>query len=105
MMRNEDATADERPDPEIPVWAVELGCWTMVALTPLLYWVNGPAVSTDQIVVRSLVVGLALAGGITIRLVRSRRRGEACKDVAHAGELGSSGGVPGTAGSSERHHT
>ena len=54
----------------IPLWAVELGCWTMVGLAPILTWVNGPAVSTDQFVVRCLVFTLALTGGITIRAIQ-----------------------------------
>ena len=52
---------------------LELGCWTMVALAPFLYWVNGPAVSTDQFVVRTALVSLALCGGIGIRLGKGIR--------------------------------
>ena len=47
---------------------LELGCWTMVVLSPLLYWVNGPAVSIDQVVVRSGLAGFALGGGLALRL-------------------------------------
>jgi len=54
----------------IPLWAVELGCWTMVALAPILTWVNGPAVSTDQAVVRGIVFGVTRTGGIAIRAFR-----------------------------------
>jgi len=61
---------NETPQDGIPLWAVELGCWTMVALAPFLTWVNGPAVSTDQAVVRGIVFGMALTGGIAIRAVR-----------------------------------
>ena len=53
---------------------LELGCWTTVVLSPLLYWANGPAVSTDQLVVRSGLVGLALGGGLALRLVACLRR-------------------------------
>ncbi len=52
---------------------LELGCWTMVALAPFLYWVNGPAVSTDQLVVRSGLVGFALGGGLALRLAACLR--------------------------------
>jgi hypothetical protein len=68
----EGVTADDQQD-GIPLWAVELGCWTMVALAPFLYWVNGPAVSTDQFVVRTAVVTLALVGGVAIRVYRWRQ--------------------------------
>jgi hypothetical protein len=58
---------------EIFGW-LEFGCWTMVALWPFLYWVNGPAVSTDQFVVRTALIVLSLAGGITLGGLRWRRR-------------------------------
>lgn len=44
----------------------------MVVLVPILVWVNGPAVSTDQYVVRVAVFVLALAGGIGIQVVSDR---------------------------------
>ncbi len=59
---------------------IEFGCWTALALTPFLYWVNGPAVSHDQLVVRWIVVLVALVGGAGLRLrawrrlVRNRQR-------------------------------
>lgn len=58
-------------------WLAEFGCWTMVVLAPILSWVNGPAVSTDQFVVRTAVFTLALTGGVTLRIVKliRRRRG------------------------------
>lgn len=73
-----DVSDIERPlaAREVLGW-VELGCWTMVGLAPLLYWVNGPAVSTDQLVVRSGLVGFALGGGLTLRLAASLRGAEA----------------------------
>ena len=73
-MSDEKTVEDNEQDPGIPLWAVELGCWTMVALAPFLYWVNGPAVSTDQLVMRSGLVGFALGGGIVLRLVACSRR-------------------------------
>lgn len=69
-MNNQDVAADGKQDHRIPLWVVEVGCWTTVLLAPFLYWVNGPAVSTDQLVMRIVVLGLALLGGIAIRSVR-----------------------------------
>ncbi len=46
----------------------ELCCWTVVVLAPLLTWVNGGAVSTDQIVVRTVVFSAALCGGMGLRI-------------------------------------
>jgi hypothetical protein len=60
----------ESPTPAEVISWLEFGCWTMVALAPFLYWVNGPAVSTDQFIVRTALVSLALTGGTTIRLVK-----------------------------------
>lgn len=58
-------------------WLAELFCWTVVVLAPFLRWINGPAVSTDQWVVRVALVCLALAGAVTLRalaIVRAMRR-------------------------------
>jgi len=48
-------------------WLAELSCWTVVVLAPLLRWINGPAVSTDQFVVRTALVCLALLGAVSLR--------------------------------------
>jgi hypothetical protein len=56
------------PPPRAVLGWLELGCWTMVGLAPFLYWVNGPAVSSDQLAVRSGLVGFALGGGLALRL-------------------------------------
>lgn len=48
-------------------WA-EFCCWTTLALTPMLYWVNGSSVSTDQLVVRTTLVIVAAVGAATLRL-------------------------------------
>jgi hypothetical protein len=63
---------------EVRYW-LEFGCWTTLALAPLLYWVNGPAVSTDQLVVRSGLVVLAGCGAGWFRLYgwnKKSRRGK-----------------------------
>ncbi|HVA48853.1 MAG TPA: hypothetical protein VNH11_20975 [Pirellulales bacterium] len=72
---------EERPEQEheltpreVRQWA-EFCCWTTLALAPFLYWVNGPAVSTDQFVVRTALVALAAAGAGTLRLFAWRNRG------------------------------
>lgn len=75
---NDDAT-DQEPEPELTPreirgWA-EFCCWTTLALAPFLYWVNGPAVSTDQFVVRTGLVVLAACGAVGLRLFAWLRRG------------------------------
>jgi hypothetical protein len=59
---------------EIRGWA-EFCCWTTLALAPFLYSVNGPAVSTDQFVVRTGLVVSAAGGAVGLRLFAWRGRG------------------------------
>ena len=60
---------------EIRYW-IEFGSWTTLALAPFLYWVNGPAVSEDQFVVRTALVVLSGIGAVGLRTyhVLHRRR-------------------------------
>jgi len=66
---------DEISVAELRYW-LEFGCWTTLALIPFLYWVNGPAVSQDQFVVRTALVVLAACGAVGLRtyaLIQCRR--------------------------------
>ena len=56
---------------EILGW-LEFSCWTMLLLAPVLYYVNGPSVSTDQLVVRSALVVLSALGAGVLRLINWR---------------------------------
>jgi len=49
---------------ELLPW-LEFGCWTALVLAPILYYVNGPSVSTDQAVVRTGLVIAAAVGAAT----------------------------------------
>lgn len=51
-----------------------VACWTLVVLAPLLRMVNGPAVSADQLVARTLVVVVALAGAISFLLLQTTHK-------------------------------
>lgn len=61
----------ESPDDDIEIESLlnwlEFASWTAIALFPFLYWVNGPAVSTDQYVVRSILVVVAVVSAIGLR--------------------------------------
>jgi hypothetical protein len=46
---------------------LEVGSWSVLAIVPFLYWVNGPAVSEDQFVVRTTFVLLAACSAIGLR--------------------------------------
>lgn len=52
---------------------VEYGCWTALALFPMLYWVNGPTVSTDQYVMRTILIVVASVGAVGLRLWHWRK--------------------------------
>lgn len=67
-------TPAESPREAIPsLWIAEFMCWMMVVLAPLLSWVNGPSVSTDQFVVRVTVFAVALGGGVGLRIYKFLR--------------------------------
>ncbi len=51
---------------------VERLCWISALLAPIVYWVQGPAVSTDQRVVRVVVFSAFLVSALFLRW-RSRR--------------------------------
>jgi len=51
----------------------EFSCWVILAISPFLRWVNGPAVSTDQFVVQVSLVTLALLGAVGLRVYNWRQ--------------------------------
>ena len=65
------------PDDEI-TWQelfvhLEFGCWTAIVLIPIIYFIQGPAVSHDQFVMRSLVTAIAVIGVPTLTILRRRK--------------------------------
>jgi hypothetical protein len=52
--------------------ALEFACWVVVALAPLLRWVNGPAVTDDQFYFQCAIVASAVAGAAGLRLYNWR---------------------------------
>lgn len=64
---DDDPTTDELALDELLPW-IEFGCWTAIALFPFLYWVNGPAVSTDQYVMRNILMITAVVGAVGLRV-------------------------------------
>ncbi|MEM6484902.1 MAG: hypothetical protein AAF662_07965 [Pseudomonadota bacterium] len=52
--------------------AIEFVCWVVLALTPMLYLVNGPPVTDDQAAVQIGLVSLALSGAVLLRLYNWR---------------------------------
>lgn len=64
---------DDLTPEELRQW-LEFSCWTALVMAPILYWLNGPSVSTDQYVVRTGLVVLAACGGIGLRIMAWRRK-------------------------------
>ncbi|MEX2316627.1 MAG: hypothetical protein WD669_05710 [Pirellulales bacterium] len=54
--------------------AIEFMCWVTLLLTPILRWVNGPAVTDDQFVMQIALVSTAAAGALGLRIYNWRRR-------------------------------
>ena len=72
QLPTDEPNADELTTDEVLRWG-EFACWTILALAPILYYINGPSVSTDQAVVRTALVVVAIVGAILLRLVNWRR--------------------------------
>ncbi len=68
------AMHDPEKTPINPWGMAEFSAWFMVALAPILTWVNGPPVSTDQAIVRTAVFTLALAAALVLTVTRLVRR-------------------------------
>lgn len=58
---------------EMRPW-IEFSCWSALVMCPILFWLNGPAVSDDQYVVRNGMVILAACGAIGLRLLAYVRK-------------------------------
>jgi len=48
-------------------------CWAALALVPILHFVHGPSVSTEQAVMRACLVIAAALGAAGLRVVNRRR--------------------------------
>jgi hypothetical protein len=64
---NDELNSDELDFQEILAWG-EVWCWMALVMTPLIWWLQGPSVSTDQFVIRTALVTLATAGCLGFRL-------------------------------------
>ena len=69
-----DEKTAKRDQPVNPWFLAEFFAWTTLALVPFLTWVNGPSVSTDQFVVRTSIVTLALVTAVSLRVGKMIRK-------------------------------
>jgi len=51
---------------------LEIACWTILALVPVLRWINGPAVSADQFVIQVTIACAAALIATRLRLYNRR---------------------------------
>jgi hypothetical protein len=74
-----DKTNDDLDMHELLGWT-EFCCWSALVMIPLIYWLQGPSVSTDQFTIRTAMIVVAAIGGVSfrtgalIRWLRSRTR-------------------------------
>ena len=72
---------------EILGWA-EFGAWSALVMTPIIWWLQGPSVSTDQFVVRTglIVISAGTAVALRARALVQRRRDAKKPLVGHASD-------------------
>jgi hypothetical protein len=71
----DDDAADTLELAEILSWA-EFCAWSALVMTPIIWWLQGPSVSTDQFVVRTGLVVISASVAVGLRgwaLVQRRR--------------------------------
>src|SRR5262249_45152252 len=59
--------ADKMERDEILGWT-QFCAWAALLMNPVIWWLQGPSVSTDQFVVRTALVVCAATGGIGLRI-------------------------------------
>lgn len=52
---------------EMRSWGEQL-CWMVLAMTPVVWWLQGESVSNDQYAIRVTLLVLSAFGGITFRI-------------------------------------
>lgn len=68
-----DAAEETAVDWRETLPAAEFCCWIVVALAPMLRWINGAAVTDDQFYIQVGLVTVALAGAVALRIWNKRR--------------------------------
>jgi len=63
----DDPVADE-PDLGVVISWAEFCAWATLAMTPVIWWLQGPSVSTDQFVVRTSLLVISAATGLSLRI-------------------------------------
>lgn len=70
-----DEPTDDLDLEEVLGWA-EFCAWSALVMTPIVWWLQGPSVSTDQFVVRTSLIVISAVVGVGLRVrawIHSRR--------------------------------
>jgi len=81
----EDYRTDEMTLHAILGWA-EFCAWVALVMTPIIWWLQGPSVSTDQFVVRTALVAIAATASISLRIRAWVRRMRSSPSATPANE-------------------
>jgi hypothetical protein len=94
-MDDQNSDEEEIDVGEMLAWA-EFCAWSALLITPIVWWLQGPSVSIDQLVVRTaLVIISGLAGiGLRIRAIVARRHTVPAAQEANE-SAGQAGATPG----------
>ena len=65
---NEQKIDEEEIDVAEMVYWIEFGAWSAVVMTPMIWWLQGPSVSTDQFVMRTGLVVVSAVTAISLRI-------------------------------------
>jgi hypothetical protein len=71
----DDHSSNDWDPQEIVGWA-EFCSWSALVMTPIIWWLQGPSVSTEQFVVRTALVVIAASASVVLRarvLIRRHR--------------------------------
>ncbi len=79
----DDRETDDIDVDELLGWA-EFGSWSALVMTPIIWWLQGPSVSTDQFVVRTSLLVISAATGVVLRTRTWIRR----KRTVHSDQQG-----------------
>jgi membrane protein DedA with SNARE-associated domain len=64
--------------PDVLGW-IEFGCWCALIMAPVIYWIQGPSVSLDQRISRTIVVLVAITGVIVLGWLRRQSKKRAAQ--------------------------
>ena len=65
---NEQKIYEEEIDTAEMLYWIEFGAWSSLVMAPIIWWLQGPSVSTDQFVMRTGLVVLSSVTAVGLRI-------------------------------------